>query len=72
MLCLWLFDPWIPLKANIKHDVTMHKNNLEFILLISDSLIQVACNFEMRIFEKAQVTKHYVQFAFLFAHTVQC
>ena len=24
----------------------------------------------MLIFEKAQVTKHYVQFAFLFVHTV--
>ena len=53
-----------------KQNVTMHeKKNLEFNLLISDSF-KVSCKFEMLIIEKAQVTKHYVQFVILFVNIV--
>ena len=71
MPCLSLFDSLVTLKAN-KNIVLQPIKNLEFNLLIRDSLIKVSCKFEMPIFENAQVILHYVQFAFLFVHTVQC
>ena len=40
--------------------------SMEFNLLIS----AISCKFEMFIFEMALVTKHDVQFAFLFVYTV--
>ena len=39
LLFLWLFIQWTPLQANIKHDVTVPENNIEFNQLIRDSLI---------------------------------
>ena len=45
-------------------------NNMESNLLMSDSLIKVACKFDKLIVEMALVVKHYVQFAFLFVQTV--
>ena len=43
---------------------------MEVDLLISDRIIEGSWKFELFIFEMVLVIKYYVQFAFLFVHTV--